>query len=325
MKRKLLLTLTISLTLLGGMNAYAQNGPGYFETYLEDFEDGEAQGWVPLDGPWAVAANDLVGSGGNWYNMSEGEFMRHSIYEGSDFQDYTVSADIYPVWGNKTGIIFNYQDEDNFYVVEHWANAERIYIRQKVNGLWDLQSGGDPGGYNWEPDSAFWNTAGWDERIDTAVASDWIETAEFYNTMKVKNADGMTSVWFNDVEIFTDIPTNEFTSGKVGIYTNWCPVFVNNFKVQSNATIGVERKQTGTVSLFPNPVTGNQFTIMTRMLTRGILSIDLFDLTGKRVYSSRHPNGGAIVVSTASLNLKGIYLVRVSAGNDIYTSKIIFR
>ncbi len=325
MKKNVLL-LGLMVFVLGTITSFAQtvNGPGVFGTYMEDFEDGEAQGWTPLDGPWTVTTNTAVGTGGNWYNMNEGEVMRHSIYNEATFENYTISADIYPGWANKTGIIFNYQDEDNFYYVEHLGYAKTMYLRQKVDGIWDHGNYNDVEvGYGWAPDSTFWNTPGWENRIDTAVQSEWIETAEFYNTMKIKNSEGLTTVWFNDVEVFSDVQTPEFTSGKVGIFTHWCPVFVDNFKVESNANITAitDRETNNDVLIFPNPVNSQVFSIRLNGYGPDI-KVNIYDIWGKLVFSRNSKGQEFINIHVDEFNAKsGLYIINITSGRKIYTGK----
>jgi hypothetical protein len=314
--------------LLSAIPTFAQtiNGPGEFDTYTEDFENGEAQGWTPLAGTWGVAANDLVGTGGNWYNMSEGQAMISSIYTDASFENFTISADIYPVWGNKTGIIFNYQDEDNFYVLEHLAYAKTVYLRQKLAGTWDLGNYNDePGGYGWLPDSTFWNTPGWETRIDTGVPSEWIETAEFYNKIILKNADGLTTVWFNDVEVLTDVSTPEFTKGMVGIFTHWCPVFVDNVKVESNAAATPVKHiiNSNDVQVFPNPTRGKNFSVRIKGFGADAL-VNIYDNCGKLLYSRSSGGQELLTIPTTEFNAtRGIYILKVTSGQKMYTGKLL--
>src|SRR3989304_6000640 len=81
--------------------------------YQEDFNDGEAAGWTPIlnsvEGNWSVQENTAT-SGGLQYSNSNGADMISSVYMTEDFENFSLTATIYSVWGNKVGIIFNYQD-----------------------------------------------------------------------------------------------------------------------------------------------------------------------------------------------------------------------
>jgi len=93
MKRNLLL-LGLVMFFCGIFNSMAQtvNGPQAFDTYLETFDNGQAPGWTPLSGSWAIKPNDLVGTGGDWYAMTQGAYMIHSIYDNATFENYAINA-----------------------------------------------------------------------------------------------------------------------------------------------------------------------------------------------------------------------------------------
>lgn len=78
------------------------------------------------------------------------------------------------------------------------------------------------------------------------------------------------------------------------------------------------------VLVYPNPVR-NQLNILLGDEVRGPVQVSLFDMTGKRVFSSEQEASG----STLSLRLpatsvcNGLHLLRVETGNGIYTSKFL--
>ena len=298
----------------------------YLKNYSEDFEDGQAQDWTPLSGPWATEPNAIVGTGGNWYHMTEGGYMRHSIYDGGQFKNYEFTADVYPVWGNKTGIIFNYQDADNFYVLEADANGKKLMLRQKVAGVFDFGDGSDAGGYNWGGPVKKWiESPEMKLRIDTVVASEWLEGDSKFNKVKITNADGKTNVWFNDVKIFTDVETPLFTSGKIGVYTNWCLAFFDNIKVGDITTgVSTQVKKENDLKIYPNPVTGDVFTISNDGFGQNVM-VNIYNTNGSLVYS-KYTHGQQIRINTKEIRgNSGLYILKATSDQKTYVGKFLIQ
>jgi len=323
MKRNLLL-LGVVMFFLSTFNSFSQtvNNAQAFTTYNETFESGNAVGWTPLSGPWAVEPNAIVGTGGNWYAMTEGGYMRNSIYDAGTFENFELTADVYPVWGNKTGIIFNYQDADNFYVLEADANGKKLMLRQKVAGVFDFGDGSDAGGYNWAGPVKKWiESPEMKLRIDTVVASEWLEGDSKFNKVKITNADGKTNVWFNDVKIFTDVETPLFTSGKIGVYTNWCLAFFDNIKVGDITTgVSTQVKKANDLKIYPNPVIGDVFTLSNDGFGQNVL-VNIYNMTGSLVYS-KYTQGQQIQINTSEINGKsGLYVLKATSDLKTYVGK----
>jgi hypothetical protein len=305
-------------------------GPVGENNYTEDFNSGEAPGWTPIlnsvDGNWSVAENTATG-GGLQYNNSNGADMISSVYQDKDFENFSLTATMYSVWGNKVGIIFNYQDEDNFYVVEHWGNHQNLYLREKVDGIWETGEGNEAdGGYFWNADSLFLNNDKYKNRVDTLVASDWYETGEFADKIRIDNADGKTSVWINDVLILDQVETPLFTSGKIGCYTHWCPAFFDDIKVVPFGTVtGIEelRNNMNSLVIYPNPVYGDNFTIDTKDFGHRI-NIRIYNSNGQLVSDDfvSNPMNYIVNVNERHLN-KGLYIIRVSSENRISSAKLV--
>ena len=326
MKRSLLL-LGVVMFFLSTFNSFAQtvNRSQAFTNYLETFESGKADGWTPLTGTWKVEPNSIVGTGGNWYAMTEGGYMRHSIYDAGTFQNFELTADVYPAWGNKTGIIFNYQDADNFYVLEADAGAKKLMLRQKVAGVFDFGDGGDGMGtdaYSWGGPVKEWIASPEMKlRIDTVVASEWLEGDSKYNKVKITNVNGKTNVWFNDVKIFTDVETPLFTSGKIGVYTNWCLAFFDNIKV-SDITTGVstQLEKANDLKIYPNPVTGEVFTLSNDGFGQNVL-VNIYNMTGSLVYS-KYTQGQQIQINISEIKgNSGLYILKATSDQKTYTGK----
>jgi hypothetical protein len=84
----------------------------------------------------------------------------------------------------------------------------------------------------------------------------------------------------------------------------------------------------GKVSLYPNPVTGNQFTVQFNTLEEGTYTVQVTDMTGRQVQQQVLNVSGDNFVQTISLakgNAKGIYLVKVldSSSKSVFSTKLI--
>jgi hypothetical protein len=75
------------------------------------------------------------------------------------------------------------------------------------------------------------------------------------------------------------------------------------------------------ILVYPNPNNG-QFTLEFSETNQNIL-VEVFDIMGKKVYSKNSS------VSINQINIaeqpKGIYLVKVTANNQVFTEKIIYQ
>jgi len=299
--------------------------------YQEDFNDGEAAGWTPIlnsvEGNWSVQENTAT-SGGLQYSNSNGADMISSVYMTEDFENFSLTATIYSVWGNKVGIIFNYQDEDNFYVLEHWGGEKKAYLREKVDGVWETGEGNEAdGGYFWNADSLYQNNDKYQDRIALDIASEWYETGEFADNFRIDNADGKTSVWINDVLIFDQIETPLFTSGKIGFFTHWCPAFFDDIKIVPAGSVTgideIENNNNKSLVIFPNPVNGGIFTIDTKDFGNRI-NIEIYNYNGQLLMNESVINSMKYVVNVNERHLnKGIYILRVSSGNIVSSVKLV--
>lgn len=75
--------------------------------------------------------------------------------------------------------------------------------------------------------------------------------------------------------------------------------------------------------VFPNPVTGQYLTIETDNFTSEPVVISIFNAMGQKVFTSTERYMGSIRISVGQLMRNGIYLVKIQAGNQIITNRII--
>ena len=261
--------------------------------YFEDFNDGLAQDWSPTAGNWAVENNQ--------YRNSTSNGIENCIYTGSTFADYTFSAKIKPDWDNNAGLIFNYTDGNNFYFVELDANPKTAALKAVKNG----------------------------SESTLATANYTGGGAGNYVTVEIKNDGKTTTVKINGATVFNAVSTPNISFGKIGLYTWWQPVWFDDVDVKakgadfSTPVIDFENKQ-ATLKIFPNPVTGESFTIQSISISGKKSMLKIFDITGNLVYSD-FMEGENITLNSNLFSNTGIYFVQIICNNQINTEKIVFR
>jgi hypothetical protein len=261
--------------------------------YFEDFNDGLAQDWQPAAGTWTVENFQ--------YRHSTSNGIENCIYTGSTFADYTFSAKIKPDWDNNAGLIFNYTDESNYYFVELDANPQTAALKAVING----------------------------GESTLATANYTGGGAGNYVTVEIKNDGKVTTVKINGATVFNAISTPEITYGKIGLYTWWQPVWFDDVDVHakgidfSTPVIEFENRQTG-LTIFPNPVTGESFTIQTVSLSGKKWLLKIFDITGVLNYSDFIESEN-ITLNSSQFSNAGIYIVQLISNNHIFTGKIIIQ
>ncbi len=97
---------------------------------------------------------------------------------------------------------------------------------------------------------------------------------------------------------------------------------------QTTVTGIIENSFASSINLFPNPA-DNQLTISPDV-SGGKLKIEnvtIYDLTGREVYTENHrtPNSNPEIIIDVSKFPKGIYVVRIQAGDFIATKKLIIK
>jgi hypothetical protein len=136
-------------------------------------------------------------------------------------------------------------------------------------------------------------------------------------------------VKINGATVFNAVSTPNISFGKIGLYTWWQPVWFDDVDVHakgadfSTPVIDFENKQT-TLKIFPNPVTGESFTIQSISISGKKSMLKIFDITGNLVYSD-FMEGENITLNSNLFSNTGIYFVQIICNNQINTEKIVFR
>jgi subtilisin-like proprotein convertase family protein len=98
---------------------------------------------------------------------------------------------------------------------------------------------------------------------------------------------------------------------------------LNSWSIDVCTTLGVKENTFQDFVLYPNPNNGN-FTVKFTSVTDEDVSIDVFDMRGRKIYSNEFSNNGAFD-QTIDLNSvqSGVYLVSVSSGDTKIVKRII--
>lgn len=172
--------------------------------YFEDFNDGLAQDWAPSSGTWTVTDSQY------YHSSADGIF--NSIYNGSTFADFTFSAKIKSEWNNNFGLIFNYQNEQNYYLIELDASPSTAKLKRIKGGTEAVLKQTT---YNGSGNNVFYMI----EVINNGVQT----------TVKV---DGQT--------IMENIATTDFNYGKIGLYAWWNKIWYDDISVSATTDVPVE-------------------------------------------------------------------------------------
>ncbi len=246
-------------------------------TYVEDFDDGEAQEWIPVTGSWEIISNQ--------YRNSTSGGIETSVYHGSTFADYTFSAKAKSDWDNNFGLLFNYIDENNFYLLELDASPKTAYLKMITNG---------------------------NENI--------IATAEYtgggagvYIPIEVINDGSHTTVKINDTTVFNQVLTPDISFGKIGFYSWWNPVWFDDVQVKAKGKILYDNVKLAQnpelLSIYPNPAR-KQFYVEFLQKDNKDRTIEIFNLLGNKIHSELISENKFSV----SINKEwqpGIYIVKV--------------
>ncbi|MBE0654028.1 MAG: T9SS type A sorting domain-containing protein, partial [Bacteroidales bacterium] len=254
--------------------------------------------------------------------LSEENKPIFTLYDTESYANYRLTTVLYPKWGNLFGLVFNYEDNGNYWVLEIAARDKDAWIKQVKNGDF-------VGTYKWMPRGDDLATYA-KEYADTVMNAFWIENdvdevKNYWTLDLVCNEYDETTITINGHTIFDAI--NAGSGGKVGIWQNWCPVFAKSFEVrqlgEGSGTSVFEKVSSNALKLYPNPVTGREFTIITgNDYANGQFKV--YDITGKLVYSRANLNPVSTTISLDEFNAKkGLYILHLKEGNSTYTGKLI--
>ena len=86
----------------------------------------------------------------------------------------------------------------------------------------------------------------------------------------------------------------------------------------------------GALTMYPNPNNGDQLTISLTEVARDVrtMSVDIYDLTGKRITARTIAVQDGFVTTVLDLNSEianGLYMVNITAGEKTYTERLVIQ
>jgi len=107
-------------------------------------------------------------------------------------------------------------------------------------------------------------------------------------------------------------------TGIAGEFNGTAQIFGINL---ANIVLGIQRNDIEGFATYPNPVTNNEFTVTTS--SSDAKQVAIYNVIGKQVFSSNF-TGTRSTINIASL-AKGLYILKVTEGTKVATSKLIIK
>lgn len=181
------------------------------------------------------------------------------------------------------------------------SNEKEFEIKDKVPEITSLDFDGD-------------NNL--DLRVETPVNYDKLEVYVNDNVYKTVINSSRGTLYYN------------INAEESGLYTVYVIGYLFDTPFKSNSqeldiiATGIDDnldKTTKEFKIYPNPCRG-EFKLALGNAAKEF-KIEIFDLSGKKVFSKQNSNAGENTIRIESLE-SGLYIVRVQAGNEVYSGKI---
>jgi len=125
------------------------------------------------------------------------------------------------------------------------------------------------------------------------------------------------------LSIQTDISSDSIHPNQAG-YDKMAVLFYNAIKPFITTIVtGTSELEAGEVLVYPNPVTNYQLTINLNNSTTEKVSLSLYDMTGKQIYSADVSYSPSIPISLPQYLTKGLYFLKVKNGMNMVIKDIV--
>jgi len=261
--------------------------------YQEDFSNNKLNGWTPETGTWNISGSQL--------NNPTAKADEIAYYGNATFQNFILTAQGIPTWNNDFGLVYNFQDKDNYYVLTVDPSPPIARIRINQAGVFDT------------------------------IAEKEYPVSGNAVLMELKHDGTKTTAFVNGQQIFKNIPTDEFRSGHIGAYSWWCPMKFDNFKVyaalesDSSMTIvsvPINSLTSNTIKVSPNPIHSSVIHLSADEPIYNA-TVSIFSITGNLI-STRSVD----IINRTPIDLdpnlgKGIYILEITTHTRKEIKKII--
>ncbi len=257
-------------------------------TYQENFDDNLAQDWLSVNGAWKIQDRKFVDLAANDVDIA--------IYNRNTFFNYVCSTIAKPDWNNNYGVVFNYQDNLNYCFLE--LDADPLDAKLKMV------------------------KAGTESTLESSKYKNG--GAGIFSTIEITNTGVTTSVRVNNELIFNQVPTTQFTSGKIGLYAWWNPLTFDDVQVVADgiSSLSLFQKKESDLKIFPNPANNSNITFVVPNNESNI-KIEIFDITGKLIFSKKCISKNDYQLSSSYFNHAGMYSVRLTSASNVHYGKFI--
>jgi chitodextrinase len=255
--------------------------------YSENFDDNLAQDWV------ADSADKWSLANGKYSTVRGGLFT--SIYHGLKFQNYIFKADAFPYFHNDFGVIFDFIDNDNHYIMILDADPKTARLVKVENGVSSI----------------------------VATSTYTIGGYQQPHNIVVKNSGTEVLVTVNGTVVFNNIPITLSDSAKIGLWVERNPVDFDNIEVFKISPVdSVAPTKPANITLISS---GENFIHL-----GWTASTDSAGIAAYRVYKN---NRQATTTTFTSVDINGLdcdsmytfYIIAVDInGNHSDTSEIVY-
>lgn len=179
---------------------------------LEDFEDGNAEDWIPLNGHWQVTADS--GDFAYCLEAHKSEINQYSIFQKYDYNDFDLfvdarsAADFNVNDAATVVVLFNYRDMNNCYCL-------RLSHYNMFNTLFKISEG------------------------STSILGEYKGQTfndNAYHRIHVHKAGSAISIYFDDLMIMA-VKDTELSLGKIGMGSYQSSAFFDNIYLHSISDI----------------------------------------------------------------------------------------
>jgi chitodextrinase len=169
--------------------------------YSENFDDNLAQDWLAdSTDKWTVANNKYSTVRGGLYT---------SIYHGLKFKNYIYKVDAFPYFHNDFGVIFNFIDKQNYYIMILDADPKTARLVKVENGISSIVA------------NSTYSIGGYQQN----------------HNIVLKNSGTEVHVSVNGTVVFNNISITLSDSAKIGLWVERNPVDFDNIEVFVNAPV----------------------------------------------------------------------------------------
>ncbi len=271
--------------------------------FADDFDDNVIHpAWRFKNGSW-VEGNQTMIQNSNYF--STGYIGGCYALVGSrQWKNYRLAVDFLSSDDDKIGVVFNYQDANNFYLFTWQQQGSIRAIKRFIDGT----------------------------ESNLAIDSLGYQTNQWYH-LEVTTIDGQIRAYIDSVLIFAATDTN-LLSGRAGLYCHgnqssfWDNFLVENLDYISAMMPSFQSLTVKTYALdqnYPNPF--NSTTIINYQLADlNYVELSIYNLLGQRVetlVSKQQPAGKYRIKWDAGNFAAGVYFYKIEAGNFRQVRKMI--